>query len=336
MPERPVFHLRSWFLGVMSPVLLLVALAAARPARWWPSGGRLPDVIVILDSLALHMAGLALVVAAILALLHLRVPALLLALIALGGLAELQLQKRAHGMALLPETGAAPSILWFNLLKTNPVPADDLIATLAAAPADLIILAEAGPLRGHLPELRRVFPVVQGCDTQRCELLVLSRQVPVSLSQRKLYGTRPERLVHARFALPDGQSLSVIGAHMVKPWYHGFRQVDEWYLMDEIDRSAGPLVVVGDFNAAPWSRMIRHLSARCGLVSPRSSPATWPAQLGWLGVPLDGILLRGGAGVSGVAPWGADLGSNHRGILLDVAFTPEGGAQPQPRCLPGR
>lgn len=86
----------------------------------------------------------------------------------------------------------------------------------------------------------------------------------------------------------------------------------------------GGVIVLGDFNATPWSRPMRRFVRRTGLAYGRgarrgSFPAGWPT---WLALPIDLILARGGWRVIEQRPL-RPIGSDHRPMLADVAWVKE-------------
>jgi endonuclease/exonuclease/phosphatase (EEP) superfamily protein YafD len=82
----------------------------------------------------------------------------------------------------------------------------------------------------------------------------------------------------------------------------------------------GALVVIGDFNATPWSRTGRAVFAETGLGDRVGLfPGSWPAFLpAWLGIPIDQALVAGNAAVLS-ANVVDNPGSDHRAILLTIA-----------------
>jgi endonuclease/exonuclease/phosphatase (EEP) superfamily protein YafD len=83
---------------------------------------------------------------------------------------------------------------------------------------------------------------------------------------------------------------------------------------------AAPRVVVGDLNAVTWSPLMGE-AARAGLVEAGLGPqATWsPGRLPLiLGLPIDHAFAGGGA--QAYARIGADVGSDHRPLVIDVAL----------------
>lgn len=308
----------------------LVALAATAPV--WPDSGALGPPGRMLDSLAPQLLGAALLAAAGLAALGARglgTLAAAAAFVAGLGLAAGHLSRAAPPLA----EAAGPRVLWFNVLKDNPTPPATLAAALAASPADLVILAEAAPLAGQRAALAAAFPAQAGCRDARCELLLLARDPAATLTLHPVGGRRPERLASARLPRPGGGHWTVLAAHHWKPWFQGLVEHDRWHLRHHLGGLTGPVLVVGDFNAAPWSQPMRALTRDCALAPPRRPPPTWPAAAGRFGVPIDLALVGGGAGIAGLAPWGAGLGSNHRGLILRLGAA--GPATPvPPTCAP--
>nr|WP_230978209.1 endonuclease/exonuclease/phosphatase family protein [Mangrovicoccus algicola] len=219
------------------------------------------------------------------------------------------------------------------MLHTNPLSPARLVEALAASPADVIVLTEATPLQGSRALLETRFPVVLGCGGRRCDIMILLRDPAIGAQLLRMPSTGTERLAALRLPLPDGEELHVAAVHMLKPWYYGLSASDQWMVTHQAATAPGPLVVVGDFNAAPWSKRLRKITTRCGLDAPRRPVATWPARLGGAGIPIDLPLTRGGAVLRSASAWGgAALGSNHRGLLLDIGYLPGNGSPPPEGC----
>lgn len=332
------FSMRSWLLGAVTLPVLGLALAGATAAAW-PGLPLIGTLGRMLDSLSFHLFAALLPGALLLRLLGARWLAGAVVLMALSGAGLSLGQHIRHSeprvalsapppgaaRAALSETAEAPAdtvtVLWFNMLRINRTPPADLIQALADSPADLVILGEGTPLQSHLEALQHYFPIQIGCRQPRCEILALARAPLNGLSMPNMYSTRPERIVRMETDLAAG-NLTVLGVHLVKPWFDGFNEIDEWYLMNAALRTEGPLMMIGDFNAAPWSKRLVRLRDTCGLVPLRFPAPTWPASAGRFGVPIDLVLLRDGAEVISAEPWGADLGSNHRGLLVTLQVRP--------------
>ena len=77
---------------------------------------------------------------------------------------------------------------------------------------------------------------------------------------------------------------------------------------------------MGDFNAAPWSRPLREIAGTSGLRPLRWPPATWPVDMGRLGLPIDMAFTGNGALITDIRPFGQGLGSNHMGFVAGIAL----------------
>lgn len=226
----------------------------------------------------------------------------------------------------LPATGSAEAgitVLWANLLWSNPTPPERLVAALVESPAEIVILGEGAPLEGHLPALAAHFPQMAGCGmARRCEMLVLSRRRGVAIALPPMPDTRPGRMARIRVPGESGPALTLVGLHLLKPWFGDMAEYDDALAMEELGRHAGPVAVVGDFNAAPWSARMQRIARACALSWPRRVPGTWPAPMGAAGVPIDLALAGRGARIAAIAPWPVP-GSDHRGLLLRLEMPAE-------------
>ncbi|WP_121068146.1 endonuclease/exonuclease/phosphatase family protein [Chachezhania antarctica] len=219
-----------------------------------------------------------------------------------------------------PGAGADLDILWFNLLFKNKTPPATLVAALRGSGADVIALGEVQPLRGEMDMLADLYPFRLDCGPGvACDMLILSKY-PLEDPRMRETWLGPGRFASFGVHPPGQPAVQVMVAHLIKPWYLPMSLRDDRIVTRALRRAGpGPLILVGDFNAAPWSRRILDLERRNGLEHAAPLPiATWPAALGPAGIPIDHALVRGGVAVTAIAPWGRGLGSNHRGLLLTV------------------
>jgi endonuclease/exonuclease/phosphatase (EEP) superfamily protein YafD len=211
------------------------------------------------------------------------------------------------------------TLLWYNVFSRTRVDHARIAQALIDSPADIILLSEATPLQDQTETLFAAFPYHLGCEAKHCNFLVLSRIALTHPTLRLIEAQPPDRLAATQLELAGHEPLSVMGIHMVKPWYYGPTEHDRWYAQDTLRKIAGPLVVVGDFNAAPWSRRLKEFFRKFGLAPMPFPVPTWPAKAGRFGVPIDHVLVSGGARLVSITPWGAGLGSNHRGLLVGIS-----------------
>jgi endonuclease/exonuclease/phosphatase (EEP) superfamily protein YafD len=86
--------------------------------------------------------------------------------------------------------------------------------------------------------------------------------------------------------------------------------------------TAGPLVVMGDLNATPWSRPFQRVLARSGLCDSRAGfgvQASFPAASALLRIPIDHVLTSCSIGVRD-RRIGRDVGSDHLPVIIDLVL----------------
>lgn len=144
--------------------------------------------------------------------------------------------------------------------------------------------------------------------------------------------------LRARLATPGGE-ITILAVHFTRPW--PFRppeaQMLHYHALETmLEDISGPLVLLGDFNSAPWGRIGRRLEADHGfrLVNSRAT-GTWPGRVNiddmmntlglprFLTIPIDLAFCRGGA-ICNNHRVGENLGSDHRFTQFDIWLPPEG------------
>lgn len=207
-------------------------------------------------------------------------------------------------------------LLSFNLLSTNPNGAQ-LAEFVASSGADVVMLMEAAAVAGQRETLLAAYPYAATCD--RCDVVILSKTPLDDIKLRSLGQIWPNRLVTASTVI-DGTRINLALAHLVKPYYDDLATNEVYVLSEYLKRLEGPLLLAGDFNAAGWSDNIDRLARWRGLAPGPSYPATWPVDLGVLGVPIDNVFTRPPLVITDVRATEDSLGSNHRGLLAEVAL----------------
>jgi endonuclease/exonuclease/phosphatase (EEP) superfamily protein YafD len=204
------------------------------------------------------------------------------------------------------------------------------LAGLAGAyDADLVAVYEAPKLPPG--DFLALFP-----DASNTRLVERTREgrwlssPPLIVSKRPLTrftidGVSGERAV-VEAALPVGAAqVAVVAAHPFSPSGPAelsARNAMLALLAARIDPGR-PFIVMGDFNATPWSAPFAAFpGTRAG--DPRLE-ATWPAMLPLLGLPIDHILFGGGLALVDYRV-GPDIGSDH--LPLFAAFALQPGAAP--------
>jgi endonuclease/exonuclease/phosphatase (EEP) superfamily protein YafD len=218
-------------------------------------------------------------------------------------------------------SGRTLTVVSFNVFDRNAEDGARIAAALAESRADILVLTEATHLQPQIPLLRERFPHAAGCLDliKGCDTIILSVH-PITESAIKTLGRIfANRFVSAKIAI-GADVITVVAAHLSKPYFDNHAWLELWRLVGFIDALPGPLLLAGDFNAAPWSNNISALLEATELLPGPMPVATWPAAIGGLGVPIDHIFTRAPVVVERIAPLPGDLGSNHRGLVAQIRY----------------
>jgi endonuclease/exonuclease/phosphatase (EEP) superfamily protein YafD len=305
-------------LGGALAALSSLALIAGVAAPLVPDTAALAPLARMADSLAPLWLALALGLAGATALAGLRRAGGALALASLLAAAHLVWVQMQGGQRLAAPQPPDLTVLFLNALADNGARADAIVTEVLAWNADLVVIAEAAAIVPALDRLRAAYPFVSDCDG--CDIIVASRSVPLRFWRMRLNPATPPRYAVAEIALADGRHLFLAASHLTKPWYTSLSVPERARLAAQWAWFDGPVVAVGDFNAAPWSRPLRDLTSATGLRAPRLSPGTWPVAAGVWGLPIDLVLSGNGARITTVRTIGHGTGSNHRGLLAGIAL----------------
>jgi endonuclease/exonuclease/phosphatase (EEP) superfamily protein YafD len=182
---------------------------------------------------------------------------------------------------------------------------------------DIVILLEVG--RNKLPlfeALEAVYPHHADClGEDYCQNVILSKfAFRFQETQSEWAGPNLVRVTLG----PELGGLTVVGVHTTRPPFAARQLEQVQTLGDELARTGGPQIVVGDFNAAPSSLMLRTLLERSGFAL-ASGVATWPANLGLPQIAIDHILLSPDLRLAGPARIGSPAGSDHYPVIAEIA-----------------
>ncbi|MCU0909108.1 MAG: endonuclease/exonuclease/phosphatase family protein [Rhodobacteraceae bacterium] len=298
--------------------LSALALALGAGAVHVPPGTDLSAVARMADSLAplwLALATLLALGAALAGLRRMGGALALASVLAAGHLAWAQVRT---GQPLATDQPPDLTVLFLNAFADDGARADRILDAVLAEAADVVVIAEAAAITPALDRLRAAYPFVSDCDG--CEIVVAARTAPLRFWRMALNPAWPPRYAVAELVLPGDRRLFVAASHLTKPWYTALADSERARLAAQWAWFDGPVVAVGDFNAAPWSRPVRDLVAATGLAPLRLPPGTWPAAARDRGLPIDLALTGNGARITSVRTFGAGTGSNHRGIVASIAL----------------
>jgi endonuclease/exonuclease/phosphatase (EEP) superfamily protein YafD len=106
---------------------------------------------------------------------------------------------------------------------------------------------------------------------------------------------RPVQGFSAQAVDLDGRVVTIASQHLNWPWPHGqWRQIEA--LRWPLNELPWPVIVGGDFNAAPWSAAVGTYAEAGGLEIARGVGPTWldrrlgPSLTAWIGLPIDNVL----------------------------------------------
>ena len=283
--------------------------------------GFLEEVGPLLETLANFRLHLALASAGLVLLALLRgayratlLPALALAA-ALAGLGPV------WSPAERPGEGVHLVLLYANLRDANPDQAG-LAEELARSGADVVITSETRPEAAAV--LGRRYPHRVVAQGRRSLRTALWSRLPLAEGALHLDNTVAPTGASARVLLPGGRSLGVIGVHFSRA-PEGLHMRQAAALGAIAAKLGEPLVIVGDFNAEPWTRVVRAAAKASRTTVTGGWRATWrgayPTPLGpvpaLLGHQIDQVLVSEGLGVERIGTI-ALPGSDHRGLLVEL------------------
>jgi endonuclease/exonuclease/phosphatase (EEP) superfamily protein YafD len=212
-------------------------------------------------------------------------------------------------------------------------------AVIAAEKPDIVALQEyfreqRGPLD---PMLRGSYPYSVYCVGGKRANLAIYSKLPFVRTDDGDCTTDPSftgRTAHilANFTLADGTRFAVLTTHLEwpLPFERLRRQLET--LTTVIKGVDVPLLVVGDFNSAPWSYEQRQFAETAGLTRQTHGVLTWPLKFSLIGdslqdtfpvLPLDQVMSKGGIEVHDLHA-GPPTGSDHLPLVMTFTLPPAG------------
>ncbi len=224
-----------------------------------------------------------------------------------------------------PPSDRTYRLLMANVWRFNPSPAR-LERLIRQAAPDVIVLLEMTPrwlaaLRHFETDYPYSKAVIRGGGFG---ILCLSR-LPLESAAVVRIGRVGLPSVVVRMRL-DGKTVTVVAAHPLSPLKHRSlsrrnRQLEA--IAHFIGQQSGPLVLVGDLNATPWSPMFRDLLRLSKLRDSRVGfglQASWPVWVPLIRIPIDHCLVSSDLMVHRRAR-GPSIGSDHFPVFLDFSLS---------------
>lgn len=219
---------------------------------------------------------------------------------------------------------AAVRVVFSNMSIRN----DDtgkFVAWIKVSDPDVVVATEVSPRQiAQLAEAMVEYPFQVLAPRGHPYGMVVYSRYPISneAATELTVDTPPARvpsMVTADVETPGGL-LHVAGFHLVPPITPqrlAWRNEQLAVAGDLLAAIDAPKLVVGDFNATPWSAGLRAFQSENDL-SGFNSQATWPILLGFAGIPIDHAFVSRDLPILKIET-GPDIGSNHRPVVIDVA-----------------
>nr|WP_306267940.1 endonuclease/exonuclease/phosphatase family protein [Pararhizobium sp. IMCC3301] len=221
--------------------------------------------------------------------------------------------------ALQAAPGNGVKIITFNLLYHNDQ-IDRIADYVTRQDPDILMFQELSPINRPLLDLLPQYPYRQSCSlNQTMATMVLTKTKPSA------QGCLPRSQVAWIDLILSGKPVRVASVHLHWPWpLLQWRQIDN--IRSEVAGldSKRPIILGGDFNAAPWSNAVRTMEDITGsrvvpgfrfTILGFKSPLKLPVFL-----PIDQILLPEEATLRDVTT-GPELGSDHRPVVVTLNWT---------------
>jgi endonuclease/exonuclease/phosphatase (EEP) superfamily protein YafD len=200
-----------------------------------------------------------------------------------------------------------------------------VLDAIASAHPDLLVLEEVTPhWADELKALNQTYPYRVDVPRNDCFGMMLLSKYPLSQTNVTVIGSGGVPTIIATVHLPDGE-LSLIGTHPVPPIsadYAKRRNVQLMELPHTVMEQKNPVLLIGDLNTSPWSCWFRRLLKESGLKNSMQGfgfQPSWPANIGFLRIPLDQILCSPEITVHN-RQIGPDVGSDHLPVIVDFSI----------------
>lgn len=195
-----------------------------------------------------------------------------------------------------------------------------IINSVLAMNADVVTLIEMEQDKlGVLAALKQKYPYQADCNAvQSCHLAIISKFPLSDVDSQALWEGPP----YIRASLgPQFGGLVVFGVHTTR-FPHSraqFTQVNA--LVKLVEAIPGRVVLMGDFNSTPFSRINQTVSQGLGFARLTQLP-TWPATYGFPQLAIDHIFASSGIRALSDERIGDNAGSDHFPISLVLAVSP--------------
>lgn len=221
----------------------------------------------------------------------------------------------------LSSIGTDLRVCAFNVLISNPQK-NEAVEWVRHCDADLVVLVETDAAWCRaFDALKDLYPHRLAKSRADSFGIHLLSKHPILSHQHRIPPGGLVPLLEAVVSTPAGP-VTVYGVHPLPPMSGEAARSRDAYLRHlalDAGKKSGPVILLGDFNATPWSVAMRPLRD-AGFVDASNGyghSATWSRRNPLLAIPIDHILTRGLPPPKSFII-GPDLGSDHRPILADL------------------
>lgn len=299
---------------IVSLVLLAILTRYLRP-HW---------ILATLHSLQFHAAAACVAGMALALLIHRNLASYALLLVALLLTAHPLWMAREIAAEVTPADQSAPTfrLMSFNILSENYENAEGITRAILSSGADVVNIMEGESLYEHLTQIATVYPYRVGCGVlmEECDQMMFSKTPIENASVRSLSNIFDNRFIMGEVTV-SGRKVHVVGIHTTKPYFDNFHTMELMNAALAITATDGPLVLSGDFNASSLPPNMRMFLNSTGLKTAAFEPPTWPVRARMLGLAIDHVYVRAPLKMKSLTRMPNTYGSNHAGLIADIAIT---------------
>ncbi len=209
----------------------------------------------------------------------------------------------------------------FNTYKNN-FDFAAIVAEVLRLDADVVSLVEMSDekKRSVLTTLKAKYPFTYDCKgVFFCELAVISKYPIIETDANANWAGAP----HIRATLGGAMAgVTVVAVHTTRFPHSRWQLLQVKELGKKLETISGELVIMGDFNATPFSRITASMEQGANVVRLTELP-TWPSFIQLPQLAIDHIFASKGFRVVGNQQIGNSAGSDHYPILMTLALKRE-------------
>jgi endonuclease/exonuclease/phosphatase (EEP) superfamily protein YafD len=184
--------------------------------------------------------------------------------------------------------------------------------------ADVVSLVEMSRVKKNavLPLLQVKYPFIYDCaGVDFCDIAIVSKHTILD-SDGQAHWVGPP---YARVTLGGAmEGITVLAVHTTRFPHSRWQLRQVQALVKHLETYPGERIVMGDFNATPFSRVLATLQQGAKLERITTLP-TWPAQIQMPQLAIDHIFVSEGLRVVGKQQIGDNVGSDHYPIVATLA-----------------